>query len=91
MEYQANINMVEEIHIRLEDQNSSENHFNNVAHNLPIAKTYEIAMVGVSMLCILLCFFTIPTLIGFEKEFSIHQWILFTEISTELLKSRNIS
>ena len=75
--------MVEEIHIRLEDQNASENQFNNVTHNIPIVKTYEIAMMGINMLCILLCFFTFPTLIGFEKEFAIYQWILITEISTE--------
>ena len=83
MEHQANLNMVEEIHIRLEDQNASENQFNNVTHNIPIVKTYEIAMMGINMLCILLCFFTFPTLIGFEKEFAIYQWILITEISTE--------
>ena len=46
----ANRNMVQEIHIALEDQNQSEpehvqNNYNNCRHNMPMLNSYEILII----------------------------------------------
>ena len=84
--YRTSQNMVQEIHIGLEDQNdvNMNENFNNQPHNMPMLNSYEIPIMFISAVAIF-SIFTIPYFININDEFTIHYSLLLTEILTEYL------
>ena len=88
--YRANLNMVQNIHISLKDQNENMNddnvvhchNFNNQSYNSPLLSFFETKIFFSLFVCIMALFVILPIYIDFKRT-KIHQNIFYTEIIVE--------
>ena len=89
--YRANLNMVQKIHISLEDQNQNMNddnvvychNFNTRSYNSPLLSCREIIIIFSIPICSVI-FMILPVFINFERE-EIHQNIFYAEVIVEYI------
>ena len=89
--YRANLNMVQNIHISLEDQNENMNddnvvhchNFNNQSYNSPLLSCREIIVISSIPICSIICMI-LPVFVNFERE-EIHQNIFYAEVIVEYI------
>ena len=88
--YRANLDMIQNIHINLEDQNQIKNdnnvvnhqNFNNRSYNLPLLSFFETKIFFSLSVFMVALFVILPIIIDFKRT-QIHQNIFYTEIIVE--------